>query len=161
MTVRLAPGASVTVNKRVVRIFYTPKEAQYDDTFIVLDLDGIFDVILGLSWLRRYEPKVSWNRRGFDIPAACSPDTHLMNILERPPPCGCTTSECDGITCGSVVSTTAQDHNLTNHHQDPGDCITMQEAPKTHLSNKPSGPGHGCRLNRQHPEHDRLIANDG
>ena len=37
----------------------------------------------------------------------------------------------------------------------------MQEAPKAHLSNKSSGPGHGCLLNRQHPDHDLPIANDG
>ena len=53
MTVRLATGASVTVIKRVVGISYTLKEVQYDDDFIVLDLDDKFDVILGLPWLRR------------------------------------------------------------------------------------------------------------
>ena len=53
---------------------------------------------------------------------------------------------------------------MTNHHiieQDSGDCIIMQEAPKDHLSNKSSGPGHGCLLYRQHPDHDQPIANDG
>ena len=81
MTVRLAPGASATVNKRVVRIFYTPKEVQYDDAFIVLDLDGKFDVILGSSWLRRYEPQVSQHSRSGNMTAACSLDAHLMNVL--------------------------------------------------------------------------------
>ena len=56
MTVRLATGASVTVMKRVVGITYTLKGVQYDDDFIILDLDEKFDVILGLPWLRRYEP---------------------------------------------------------------------------------------------------------
>ena len=37
----------------------------------------------------------------------------------------------------------------------------MQEVPKAHLSNKSSGPGHGGLLNRQHPDHDQPIANDG
>ena len=105
-----------------------------------------------------------WHRRIVDMPAACSPDAHLMNVLERPPPCGCTTSDCDGLACGSVISTTAQDHNMTNHHisdQDSGDCITMQEAPKAHHPNKSSRTGHGCLLNRQHLDHDQPIANDG
>ena len=87
-----------------------------------------------------------------------------MKVLERLPPCGCITSECGGLTCVSVVITTPQDHNMTNHQileQVPGDCITVQEAPKTHLSNKSSGPGHDCLLNRQHPDHYELIANDG
>ena len=35
------------------------EDKQYDDDFIVLDLDDKFDVILGLPWLRRYEPRVS------------------------------------------------------------------------------------------------------
>ena len=46
--VRLATGASVTVMKRVVRITYTLKGVQYNDEFIILDLDDKFDVILGL-----------------------------------------------------------------------------------------------------------------
>ena len=61
MTVRLATGASITVMKRVVKIHYTLKEKQYDDDFIVLDLDDKFDVILGLPWLRKYEPRISWS----------------------------------------------------------------------------------------------------
>ena len=87
-----------------------------------------------------------------------------MNVSERPPPCGCTTSECNGLTCGSVVSKTAQDHDIINHHiaeQDSGDWITMEEAPKAQLSNKSSGTGHGCPLSGQHPDHDQPIANDG
>ena len=59
MTMRLATGASVTVMKRVVVITYTLKRVQYNDDFIILDLDDKFDVILGLPWLRRYEPQVS------------------------------------------------------------------------------------------------------
>ena len=57
-----------------------------------------------------------------------------------------------------------QDHNMTNHHiaeQESDDCIKMQEAPKAHLSNKSSRPGHGCPLSGQHPDHDQPIANDG
>ena len=147
--------------KRVVGICYTLKEVQYHDDFIVLDLDDKFDVILGLPWLRRYEPQVSWNRRSVNMPADCSSDVHPMNVLELPPPCGCTTSKCTGLMCGSVVST---DHKMNNHHiakQDSGDCITMQEPPKDHLSNKLIGTAHGCLLNIQHPDHDQPIANDG
>ena len=93
MTVRLATGASVTVMKLVVGITYILKEVQYDDDFIILDLDDKFDVILGLPWLRRYEPQVSWHRLTGDMPIACSPDGHLMNAMERPLTCGCTARE--------------------------------------------------------------------
>ena len=61
MTVRLATGASVAVMNRVVGITYTLKGVQYDDDFIILDLDDKFDVILGITWLRRYKPQVSWH----------------------------------------------------------------------------------------------------
>ena len=50
------------------------------------------------------------------MPAACSSDGHLMNVLERSQACECSTSECDGLTCGSVVSTTAQDLSVTDSH---------------------------------------------
>lgn len=48
MAVRLATGAYVTVTKRIVGIHYTLEGKQYEDDFIVLDLDDKFDVILGL-----------------------------------------------------------------------------------------------------------------
>ena len=59
MTVRLATGAPVTVMKRVVATTYTLKEVQYDDAFIVSDLNDKYDVILGLPWIRIYESQVS------------------------------------------------------------------------------------------------------
>ena len=59
MTVRLATGAPVTVMKRVVATTYTLKELQYDDAFIVSDLNDKYDVILGLPWIRIYESQVS------------------------------------------------------------------------------------------------------
>ena len=164
MTVRLATGASITVEKRVVGIHYTLEGEQYDDDFIVLDLDDKFDVILGLPWLRRYEPRVSWQHRSVKMPATCSSDGHLMNILERPQACGCTASECDGLTCGSVVRTTAQDHSVADHYtveQAPGGCTEVQAAPKVHHSNKSSGPGHGCMPSGQHLRKKKPVAIKG
>ncbi|CAI5745401.1 unnamed protein product [Peronospora destructor] len=164
MTVRLATGASITVEKRVVGIHYTLEGEQYDDDFIVLDLDDKFDVILGLPWLRKYEPRVSWQHRSVKMPAACSSDGHLMNILERPQACGCSASECDGLTCGTVVSTTAQDHSVVDHYtveQAPGGCTEVQAAPKVHHSNKSSGPGHGCMPSGQHLRRKKPVAPKG
>ena len=88
MTVCLATGASITVEKRVVGIHYTLKGKQYGDDFIVLDLDDKFDDILGLPWLRRNEPRVSWQHRTVKRPATCSSDGHLMSVMERPQACG-------------------------------------------------------------------------
>ena len=80
MTVRLATGASLTMTKRVVRIYYTLKGVKYDDESIIPDLDDKIDVIRGLLWLRRYDPQASWYRQKVDMPTACSPYGHLMNV---------------------------------------------------------------------------------
>ena len=71
---RLKTGASIAVVKRVVEFHYTLEGLQNNDAFIVLDLDDKFDVILGLPWLRRYEPRVSWKHRTLKMPDACSSD---------------------------------------------------------------------------------------
>ena len=98
--VSLTTGASIAVMKHVVGFHYTLEDLQYNDDIIVLDLDDKFDIILGLPWLRRYEQTVSWQHRTVKMPATCSSDGHLMSVLERPQACGCTASECDGLTCG-------------------------------------------------------------
>ena len=54
MMVRLATDASIAAMKRVVGINYTLKDLQYNDEFIVLDLDDKFDVVIELPWYRRY-----------------------------------------------------------------------------------------------------------
>ena len=87
MTVLLATGASITVKKRVVGIYYTLKDEQYDDDFIVLDLDEKLDVILGLPCVRRYEPRVSWQHRSVSMPVTFSSYNDLKNILKRPNSC--------------------------------------------------------------------------
>ena len=78
--------------------------------------------------------------------------------------CGCTASESDGLTCGTVVSTTAQDHSVVSHYtveQAPGGCTEVQAAPKVHHSNKSSGPGHGCMPSGQHPRKKKPVAIKG
>uniref|UniRef100_M4BYI1 Uncharacterized protein n=1 Tax=Hyaloperonospora arabidopsidis (strain Emoy2) TaxID=559515 RepID=M4BYI1_HYAAE len=83
--------------------------------------------------------------------------------MERPIPCGCTTSECDGLTCVSVVSTTAHGHGMADRHTmepDSGDFIETQVAPKAHHPNESSKPGHRCPPNGQHPSENESIAND-
>ena len=50
------------------------------------------------------------------MPANCSSDDYLMNVMERLQPCGCTARECDDLTCGTVVRTTVQDHSVDDHY---------------------------------------------
>ena len=59
---------------------------------------------------------MNWQNRSVTIPATCSLDGHLMNILERPHSRGCTTSECDDLTFGTFVSTTVQEHIVNDHY---------------------------------------------
>ena len=68
MTVRLATGALIEVMKSVVGFHYTLEDLHYNDDFIVLDLDDKFAIILGLPWLRRYEPRVIWQHRTVKMP---------------------------------------------------------------------------------------------
>ena len=86
-----------------------------------------------------------------------------MNAMERPLTCGCTTSECDGLACGSVVSITGHVHRVADRHTmkpDSVDCIEMQVALKARHPNKSSGQGHVCPPNGQNPSDNEPIAND-
>ena len=76
-----------------------------------------------------------------------------MNVLERPKACGNPTSEYDGLTCGSVVSMTAQDLNVTTNYTvelNTDGCEQAQAATKFDHSNKPSGTKQGCVFKKQH-----------
>uniref|UniRef100_A0AAV1U0L0 Uncharacterized protein n=1 Tax=Peronospora matthiolae TaxID=2874970 RepID=A0AAV1U0L0_9STRA len=164
MTVCLATGASETVNKREVGIHYTLEGKQYDDDSIVSDLDDKFDGILGLPWLKKYRPWVDWQHRSVKMPAVCSSGLHLMSVLERPQACGCTTSECDGLTCGTDVSTIAQAHSVEGHYTvEPasGTCVETQAAPKVHHSKRQSGLEHECTPRRLHPRRETSVVQYG
>uniref|UniRef100_A0AAV1TQE4 Uncharacterized protein n=1 Tax=Peronospora matthiolae TaxID=2874970 RepID=A0AAV1TQE4_9STRA len=98
------------------------------------------------------------------MPAVCSSDGYLMNVLERPKVCGCTTSECDGLTFGTVVITIAQDHSVEGHYTvEPasGTCVEAQAAPEVHHSKRSSGLEHGCAPRRVHPRRDMSVVQDG
>jgi hypothetical protein len=165
MTVRLATGASVKVMKRVVGLHYTLEGEEYDDEFIVLDLDDKFDVILGLPWLRLYDPQISWRDRSVKISATRASGGHLMSVLSRPRARGCVEGECDGLTRHSVVSTTAQDvveGQAFDVEKAAGGCAETQAAPKTshesesHESSstcEPSGP-HSVKTPRANKSHE-------
>ena len=136
---------------------------QYNDDIIVLDLDDKFDV-LGLPWLRRYEPRVSWQHRPEKVPATSSLNSRLMNILERPQACGCTASKCYGLTCGTDISTTAQDHIVTTNQtveESAGGCADAQAAKKVHHSDKSSVPRHGFTPSGRYPRENELVAHTG
>jgi hypothetical protein len=69
--------------KRVVAIRYTLQGKQFDDDFIVLDLDDKYDVILGMPWLKHHEPKVDWTSKSISFPP--SSRAHSMTCDSRAP----------------------------------------------------------------------------
>ena len=86
-----------------------------------------------------------------------------MNVLERLQACACTTSECDGLTCSTVVSTIIHDHSVEGHYTvEPalGDCVETQAAPKVHHSKRSSGLEHGCTPSRLHPRREISVVRD-
>ena len=81
--------------------------------------------------------------------------------MDRLQACGCTASECDGLTCGTIVSMTAQDLGVPDHYtveQDPGGWTEVQSVPKGHLSNKSSRLEQGCMPRGQRPRKKKTVA---
>ena len=86
-----------------------------------------------------------------------------MNAMECPLTCGCTASECDALTYGLVVRTTAHVHSVCDRHTmkpDSGDHIEVQVAPKVHHPSDSDGSGHGCPRKSQSTSEIKPIASD-
>ncbi|KAF1328373.1 reverse transcriptase, partial [Globisporangium splendens] len=67
MIVRLANGSKVTMPKRVLRMAIECDDFRGEDEFIALDLDDKFDLILGMPWLRRYQPSIDWKKKKISV----------------------------------------------------------------------------------------------
>ncbi|KAK1939047.1 hypothetical protein P3T76_009122 [Phytophthora citrophthora] len=63
LEVRLATGATVRTEKRVVRVRFSYKRRTFVEDLIVLDLDDKFDLVLGMPWLVRHDPVINWEKR--------------------------------------------------------------------------------------------------
>ncbi|KAG6574447.1 reverse transcriptase [Phytophthora cinnamomi] len=63
LEVRLATGAIVKTEKRVVNVRFSYKQRVFVEHFIVLDLDDKFDVVMGMPWLARHDPVIDWKKR--------------------------------------------------------------------------------------------------
>ncbi|KAG6618356.1 uncharacterized protein IUM83_01249 [Phytophthora cinnamomi] len=63
LEVRLATGAIVKTEKRVVDVRFSYKQRVFVEIFIVLDLDNKFDVVMGMPWLARHDPVIDWKKR--------------------------------------------------------------------------------------------------
>ncbi|KAG3052380.1 hypothetical protein PI125_g26164 [Phytophthora idaei] len=63
LEVRLATGATVRTDKRVVRVRFSYKHRVFVENLIVLDLDDEFDLVLGMPWLAWHDPVANWEKR--------------------------------------------------------------------------------------------------
>ncbi|KAG2958969.1 hypothetical protein PC118_g23255 [Phytophthora cactorum] len=63
LEVRLATGANVRTEKRVVRVRFSYKHQVFAENLFVFDLDDKFDLVLGMPWLARHDPVVNWEKR--------------------------------------------------------------------------------------------------
>ncbi|OWY90164.1 reverse transcriptase, partial [Phytophthora megakarya] len=60
---RLATGAIVKTEKRVIPARFSYKHRVFVEELLVLDLDDKFDMVLGMPWLTRYDPTIDWEKR--------------------------------------------------------------------------------------------------
>ncbi|OWY94535.1 reverse transcriptase [Phytophthora megakarya] len=63
LEVRLATGAIVKTEKRVIRARFSYKHRVFVEELLVLDLDDRFDMVLGMPWLTRHDPTIDWEKR--------------------------------------------------------------------------------------------------
>ncbi|KAF1314301.1 Pol protein, partial [Globisporangium splendens] len=112
MIVRLANGSTVEMPKRVVRLAIKCEDFRGEDEFILLDLDDKFDIILGMPWLKRYQPSIDWMNmkisvgKSRDVDLCCTTTDEVVWVytsVEEIPDGPCDVAVCDGPPCSQAV----------------------------------------------------------
>ncbi|KAF1326182.1 Pol protein, partial [Globisporangium splendens] len=112
MIVRLANGSTVKMPKRVVRLAIKCEDFRGEDEFILLDLDDKFDIILGMPWLKRYQPSIDWMNmkisvgKSHDVDLCCTTTDEVVWVytsVEEIPDGPCDIAVCDGPPYSQVV----------------------------------------------------------
>ncbi|KAF1317464.1 reverse transcriptase, partial [Globisporangium splendens] len=112
MIVRLANGSTVKMSKRVVRLAMKCEDLRGEDEFILLDLDDKFDIILGMPWLKRYQPSIDWMNMKIsvdkprDVDLCCTTTDEVVWVytsVEEIPDGPCDVAVCDGPPCSQAV----------------------------------------------------------
>ncbi|KAF1322859.1 reverse transcriptase, partial [Globisporangium splendens] len=112
MIVRLANGSTVKMPKRVVRLAIKCEDFRGEDEFILLDLDDKFDIILGMPWLKRYQPSIDWMNmkisvdKSRDVDLCCTTTDEVVWVytsVEEIPDGPCDIAVCDGPPCSQAV----------------------------------------------------------
>ncbi|KAF1331689.1 Pol protein, partial [Globisporangium splendens] len=96
----------------VVRLAIECEDFRGEDEFILLDLDDKFDVILGMPWLKRYQPSIDWMNMKIsvgklrDADLCCTTTDEVAWVytsVEEIPDVPCDIAVCDGPPCSQVV----------------------------------------------------------
>ncbi|KAF1335924.1 reverse transcriptase, partial [Globisporangium splendens] len=112
MIVRLANGSAVKMPKRVVRLAIKCEDFRGEDEFVLLDLDDKFDIILGMPWLKRYQPSIDWMNmkisvgKSRDVDLCCTTTDEVVWVytsVEEIPDGPCDIAVCDGPPCSQAV----------------------------------------------------------
>ncbi|ETI41425.1 hypothetical protein F443_13328 [Phytophthora nicotianae P1569] len=62
LEVRLATGAIVKTEKRIIRARFSYKHRVFVEDLIVLDHDDKLYLVLGMPWLARHDPMINWEK---------------------------------------------------------------------------------------------------
>ncbi|KAF1319662.1 reverse transcriptase, partial [Globisporangium splendens] len=112
MVIRLANGSTVKMPKRVVRLAMKCEDFRGEDEFILLDLDDKFDLILGMPWLKRYQPSIDWMKmkisvdKSRDVDLRCTTTDEVVWVytsVEEIPDDPRDIAVCDGPPCSRAV----------------------------------------------------------
>ncbi|KAF1332749.1 reverse transcriptase, partial [Globisporangium splendens] len=112
MVIRLANGSTVKMPKRVVRLAMECEDFRGEDEFILLDLDDKFDLILGMPWLKRYQPSIDWMKikisvdKSRDADLCCTTTDEVVWVytsVEEIPDDPRDIAVCDGPPCSRAV----------------------------------------------------------
>ncbi|KAF1335872.1 reverse transcriptase, partial [Globisporangium splendens] len=112
MVIRLANGSTVKMPKRVVRLAMKCEDFRGEDEFILLDLDNKFDLILGMPWLKRYQPSIDWMKmkisvdKSHDANLCCTTTDEVVWVytsVEEIPDDPRDIAVCDGPPCSQAV----------------------------------------------------------
>ncbi|KAF1316229.1 reverse transcriptase, partial [Globisporangium splendens] len=96
----------------VVRLAIKCEDFRGEGEFILLDLDDKFDIILGMPWLKRYQPSIDWMNMKIsvdkprDVDLCCTTTDEVIWVytsVEEIPDGPCDVAVCGGPPCSQVV----------------------------------------------------------
>ncbi|GMF39925.1 unnamed protein product [Phytophthora fragariaefolia] len=160
IVVKLTDGKSRRAPRRAVLLAYSFDGLSANDDFLVIELNYVFDCILGMPWLARYQPEIGWlarlvrRRAGYDVSEVftlllVALSRHVA-VVDRKPTTHPLQRESDGLRCvGPPSRRTCLKCGSITHlvRQCPG--ITSEEVKKILAARTPPGksePNTGVKL---------------